>query len=106
MRTEGLRESMGSGGVWRRIWALARWRTRCERRGRAVREPERVRGGRREMTIEDDREDDAETEGVASSADEDSLISPSFCSLISVFSRVSRSSLLCSSSSSSSSSFH
>ncbi|KAK9093381.1 hypothetical protein Syun_028292 [Stephania yunnanensis] len=49
----------------------------CEA-GRAVREAERVKGGRREMTVEDDREDDAETEGVASSADEDSLISPSF----------------------------
>ncbi|KAK9086449.1 hypothetical protein Syun_028843 [Stephania yunnanensis] len=30
---EGLRESMGSGGVWRRIWALARWRTRRRRSG-------------------------------------------------------------------------
>ncbi|KAK9098309.1 hypothetical protein Syun_025354 [Stephania yunnanensis] len=30
---EGLRESMGSGGVRRRIWALARWRTRRRRSG-------------------------------------------------------------------------
>ncbi|KAK9160478.1 hypothetical protein Syun_006819 [Stephania yunnanensis] len=30
---EGLRESMGSGGVWRRIRALARWRTRRRRSG-------------------------------------------------------------------------
>ncbi|KAK9086445.1 hypothetical protein Syun_028839 [Stephania yunnanensis] len=30
---EGLRESMGSGGVRRRIRALARWRTRRRRSG-------------------------------------------------------------------------